>query len=208
MGKVISVYKYMNIKYAIDSLKNGIFAGSPRHFNDPYEEKNIRYIDQFRICCMSSSYNKMLMWAHYGNHQQCCIGFSVEDSVIVPVEYTEHYHLTRQHIENASIEMFYYKAKEWAYETEKRAVCDTRNYDETIWKKIGERYYLRAVPKKIFFGLRANLETKEVQELFKYVKEHNLSNKDRVIEVRLCALRDDIYGITTDKQFEYEREII
>lgn len=185
------VFKYMKIQYAIESLKNGIYAGKANDFNDPYEEKDIRYINDYRICCLASSYNKMLMWAHYGNHKQCCIKFSVEDNIVYPVKYVSDYNITRKHIEEASAEMFFYKAKEWDYEKEKRAVCDIKNYDVKVWKKVEDEYYLRANPKIIYLGLRVDLKKPETRNLLEYVEEHNLSNKDREIKVKLCDLRND-----------------
>lgn len=206
-NKYKRVYKYMKIEYIIDSIKNGIYAGAANSFNDPYEEKDIRYIEQYRICCLASSSNKMLMWAHYGNHQQCCVEFSVREDSVRSVEYSEDYNITRNLIEQASEEMFFRKAKEWSYEKEQRAVCDIKKFDDALWKKVQDRYYLRALPKTVYFGLRVNFENEDIQAVLNYIKEHNLSNIDNQIEVKLCALRDDKYEITTDKQFDYTREI-
>ena len=201
-----SVYKYMSIKHVIDCLEHGIYAGNPRDFNDPYEEKDLRYIDQYRVACLGSSHRNMLMWAHYGKHQQCCIEFSVpEDTVnLLTIQKSISKNLK---LEKNPLKMFYYKGKEWEYESEKRAVCDTRKYDETL-EKIGDNYYLRAIPKAVYFGLRVDFKKDEAQDLLKYIKEFNLSHHETKIEVNLCKISDGgRSAIALDKQFDYEREI-
>lgn len=50
-------------------------------------------------------------------------------------------------------------------------------------------------------------ENEEIQGLLKYVKEYNLSNVNRLIEVKQYSLRNDGYEITIDEQFDYKCEI-
>lgn len=198
----MKLYKYTNIDYAIKALEYGIYAGRLNQLNDPYEGEGILYPESYRICSLTSSSKAMLMWAYYGYHRECCIGYHIADEHVRKVIYTSDYY---DHIDMTNeelIENLYCKAKEWSHENEYRIICHTSQYDPSLWFNNEENYYFKARPFEITFGLNTNFKEERVQKLLNYL----LVYEDQ-LKVNKCRLSHKKYEIVYHKQFDFKKEI-
>lgn len=203
----MKIHKYMKIEHAIDALEHGIYAGTLDSFNDPYEYEGILYPDLYRVCCLTGSDRKMLLWAHYANHSECCVGFDVNENDVRQVKYTTDYYQRREMSQEEVLENLFVKAKEWDYENEYRIICEIENYDALKWNKIGESYFFKAKVTELIFGLKTNFSNENSQRLLKYLKRYNENRDNHAVDVKKCMLSDKRYEIIFNKQFDYRREI-
>ena len=118
-----SLYKYTALERIPSCIKNGVYASRLNNINDPYEGRGIRYMNQYRVVCLTSSPFQMLMWAYYGNHKGCCIEYDVgEITGIRPVEYIKEFQSHEDMNTQEVIESLYKKGNEWSHEHEYRLV--------------------------------------------------------------------------------------
>ena len=210
---MVKLYKYTKIEYAISAIRNGIYAGKVTDFNDPYEYEGITYPDNYRICCLTKSAKKMLMWAYYGMHKECCIKYEVPEDIdiIKEVAYIENYYQHRNMDEREIFEHLYTKSKEWNHEKETRIVFYEPDYDENLWNIVNnDVYFSQAKVTGIILGLNTKLDTDEIQELFRFVENYNNNQryKKDMIGIKKCQISSQCFGIQVDKQFDYVRNII
>ncbi|MEI0524603.1 DUF2971 domain-containing protein [Brachyspira murdochii] len=173
------LYKYKQID--INLLKlisnnndkvNNIRLSDFNYFNDPADpliklnKKAFKiieeYINNIRICSLSSTYDNFLMWSHYSNeHKGICIAYDVSNinkyhnTIFKKVRYTsniifgDYEHVLDNYsliLESRFISLFYLKHKNWKYENEYRII--SYNTEEYIYLPI----------KAIYFGMDASDE--------------------------------------------------
>lgn len=199
------LYKYTKIEYVIDAIRNGIFAAKLDSLNDPYEYEGIRYIDDYRVCCLTKSPLQMLMWSYYGNHHECCIAFLLDEnpSLIREVDYRKDYYQHRTMDAQELINNLYSKAYEWRNENEVRILYHRQTADPKMWVTTDNKVFFKAKVKQVVLGLKADLKADDCQLLFKLIRDEDLD-----IDIKQCMLSDDQYRIVWDKQFDYLNEII
>ena len=209
--KNVRYFKYMKMDYLEDSILYGAYASILKNVNDPYEWEGIVRNDDFRICCLTNSSRKMLMWSYYTNHRGCCVEFAFdkkleETGILRPVKYLEVFGEHRYMTEDEIIESLYCKGKEWDVESEQRAVWH-KNMSNEIWNSKGENIYLKGHVVSISFGLLADRENK-YKDYLKLIHLYNSGREEKQkIIVRKCILSNKKYEIIYDPQFDYEREI-
>ena len=198
------LYKYTKIEYVIDAIRNGIFAAKLDSFNDPYEYEGIRYIEDYRVCCLTKSSQQMLMWSYYGNHRECCITYSLEENptLIQEVDYRKDYYQHRDMNENELTNDLYTKAYEWHNENEVRIVYHRPSAASNLWTVLGDKVFYKAKVTQITLGLKTNLKDDNCQTLFCFIRDNYPD-----IEVKQCMLSNKQYRIVFDKQFKYLNEI-
>ena len=80
------LYKYFEKNTVVRNM-HGVNGGNlafshPKYFNDPFDcncylSNANTLMDRFRVLCMTSIYNNILMWSHYAeNHKGYCYGYS------------------------------------------------------------------------------------------------------------------------------------
>ena len=203
-------YKYTDIQYIQMALNLGIYAGKITDFNDPYEYEGIRYPDDYRVCCLTKSFRKMLMWAYYVKHKGCCIEFNISDEcdLIKPVNYTRTFHSHNELAPAEVNESLFRKSKEWKYEQELRIVYYRANHNNDYWIESGDNVYFRAKVKTVTLGLRTDMKDKKLKNILNQISEYNKKTPKRdQIEVRKMMISNIRYELVLDKQFEYERYI-
>ena len=201
------LYKYTPIKYISSCIENGIYASRLNLVNDPYERRGIRYPNQYRVVCLTSSSYQMLMWAYYGNHKGCCIEFDVSGiEAIREVEYVKEFQAHEDMTTEQVIESLYKKGHEWRHEKEYRLVYHEPISDKKLWKKDGEDIFLLAPVKKIIFGYAAEMDDYYPQML-ELLKQYNTEHKE-IIETTKCRLMSNRYQLEGDKQFSLESELL
>ena len=201
-----SLYKYTSLEYIESCVENGVYASTLSGINDPYEGRNIRYQERYRVVCMTNSPRKMLMWAYYVNHKGCCIEYDVTDIVgIQKVKYVKEF-ISREDMSTEEvIKSLYKKGNEWKHENEYRIVYHEGSSDEKLWKHVGEKIFLIAPVKSVLFGCAAELDENYYKAL-EFVYEYNTKNKPS-INVSKCILRNNSYQLIKDNQFDLEAEI-
>ena len=202
----MKLYKYTTIEYVTSGICYGVFASRLDCFNDPYEYEGIRYLDDYRVCCMTSSAKQMLMWAYYGNHRGCCIEYSVPDGLefLRRVQYTKDYHCRRRMGGERLIDSLYTKAYEWGHEKEYRAIYYRPEADYRRWRTCEDgNVYLKAEAKAVIFGLEVDFAGVHCQRFLRFVRD-NYPN----LMMKQCMLSESSYSIRWDKQFDYLNEII
>ena len=201
-----SLYKYTTSEYIRSCIENGVYASKLDNINDPYEARDVRYQDQYRVVCLTSSSTQMLMWAYYGNHKGCCIEYDVTDiGSIRKVEYVKEFISREDMTTDEVIETLYCKGHEWRHENEHRLVYHTGTANESLWKHDGDNVFLIAPVKSITFGIAVDLDYKYIEAL-EYLKEYNRVHKP-IIEVSKCRLMSNKYQLKADKQFNLDDEI-
>ena len=183
-------------------IKNGIFASEILNVNDPHEGKDIDNPNQYRIVCLTESKNNILMWAYYGNHRGCCVGFDVSGiDGIKKNDYTDecqkHAGMTNDEI----VTSLYKKGKDWEKELEYRLVYDASSTSNAVWKKDGDLVFLDAPVKSVIFGLYADQDYKydETLESLKVYKGE--------IAITRCKLMEDQYHFE-DEPLEIDAELM
>ena len=201
------VYKYMKIEHVKDSIKNGIYAAPLNTFNDPYECKGIRYLDDYRVCCLTGSSRQMIMWAYYGNHKGCCVSFEIPDKleIVKEINYTKEYYNHTKMSNEELVDILYTKAYEWNHEKEIRIVYNSEDSDKSLWNYDNDKVYFKGKVREVNFGLNVDFKEKNCQELLKYL---SMNEEYYHIIVNQCRLSDSRYEIVKDKQFNYKKEII
>ena len=203
----MTLFKYTPIEFIPSCLENGIYASRLDKINDPYEGRGIRYPDQYRVVCLTSSSYQMLMWAYYGNHKGCCIEFDVSGiEAIREVEYVKEFQAHEDMTTEQVIESLYKKGYEWRHEKEYRLVYHEPTSDKKIWKKDGEDIFLHAPVKKIIFGYAAEMDDYYPQML-DFLKQYNAEHENK-IETTKCRLMSNRYQLEGDKQFSLEAELL
>ena len=195
------LYKYMKLSYLSSCFENGIHASRLERVNDPYEGLGIEYPDQYRICCMTRSPLKMLMWAYYVNHRGCCVGFDVGEH-FQRVKYTD---TLQPHEEMNSIEIIkslYTKGKEWVHEEEYREVYYELKPDGKLWIKKHDEVYFKAQVVSVTFGLTAE-SNPDYLEALEYLRDMENTG----VEFSKCKLKKGQYQLYKDKQFDIAQEI-
>lgn len=191
----------MNLPYLSSCFENGIHASRLERVNDPYEGLGIEYPSQYRICCMTRSPLKMLMWAYYVNHRGCCVGFDVGEH-FQKVKYTD---TLQPHEEMDSIEIIaslYTKGKEWIHEDEYRAVYFEPEADDKLWVKKKEEVYFKARVVSVTFGLTVESNPDYLKAL-----EYLRNSGNTGVEYSKCKLKKGQYQLYKDKQFDITQEI-
>ena len=202
--------KYTKLEYIASSVERGVYASPLESLNDPYETIGIRYVQDYRVCCMTKSPFKMLLWSHYSTHYGCRIDFTFSPAVeklVKEVIYSKEI-MDRFNIEVAKIpEFLCHKGSEWDYEKELRAVW-SRNGNQDAWNTVDGKIYLKAKVTKVTFGLLADKRKKDYLTALKYLKNaNNKRNEEEKIAVCKCKLREDRYALVEDKQYDYIREL-
>lgn len=205
------LYKYTSMEYIEDAIRYGVYASRLGDLNDPYEYNGIVYIEDYRVCCMTTSSAKMLMWAYYGYHRGCCIKYDVSGIIsdypglIRKVDYTDI--LRTSHREMNSKELYdnlYRKSKEWKQENEYRAVKHL-DKNEDAWNLYENKVFLKAKVKQIIFGVEVSSEPEKYFDALKTIHDYNL--KDCNIEVKKMYVKPDKYELKFDPQYDYLREL-
>lgn len=195
------LYQYMDLQYLSSCFENGVYASRLEKVNDPYEGLGIEYPNQYRICCMTKSPLKMLMWAYYVSHRGCCIGFDV-GSHFQRVQYTD---ALQPHEEMNSAEIIlslYKKGREWKHEEEYRAVYYEPEGDIDLWNVIDDEVYFKAPVVSVTFGLTVETNPGYLEAL-EYLRDSGKSN----VEYSKCKPKKGQYQLYKDKQFNIDQEI-
>ncbi len=202
----MTLFKYTPIEFIPSCMENGIYASRLDKINDPYEGRGIRYPDQYRVVCLTSSSYQMLMWAYYGNHKGCCIEFDVSNiESIREVEYVKEFQAHEDMTTEQVVESLYKKGYEWRHEKEYRLVYHEPTSDKRLWKKIGADIFLIAPVKKIIFGYAAEMD-EHYPQMLELLKQYNAEHEDK-IETTKCRLMSNRYQLEGDKQFSVESEL-
>lgn len=202
----MGLFKYTGLNYISSCIENGIYASCLDKINDPFEGKGIRYKNDFRVVCLTSSPYQMLMWAYYVNHQGCCIEFDVSKiNGIRKVEYIKEFQNHEDMSTDQIIESLYKKGNEWSHEKEFRLVYHKSISDRDFWVINKGNIFLKAPVKKITFGYAAEVDDK-YPEVVRYIYDYNKSHKQK-IEVSKCKLMQNKYQLEADKQYNLESEI-
>jgi len=202
----MTLFKYTPIEFIPSCIENGIYASRVDKINDPYEGRGIRYPDQYRVVCLTSSSYQMLMWAYYGNHKGCCIEFDVSGiEAIREVEYVKEFHAHEDMTTEQVVESLYKKGYEWRHEKEYRLVYHGPTADKKLWKENGENVFLLAPVKKIIFGYTSEMD-ENYPRMLKFLKEYNAKHEEK-IETTKCRLMSNRYQLEGDKQFSLEAEL-
>lgn len=228
----LKMLKYRNLQFANATKFNDPFDCHPALFdysNPPVNERNWPPADflsmkgnndmtNFRnstwICCLSRTYDSLLMWAYYTGHKGMCIGLD-EESVLDSLHY-KFIGSTRPHAEEVEYEdiqqkpdyfinkkhtfgvnLLTRKSKEWSHEQEVRLITQ-----EPMWVHSGQ-----AVPKEL--EKKEPIDWKEIRHypairrkcfkaLYLGVKMSQ-ENKNKIIEVAKSINNDiEIYQMTLD----------
>lgn len=201
------LYKYTGLEYIRSCIEKGIYASRLDSINDPFEGKGIRYKDQYRVVCLTSSPFQMLMWAYYGNHRGCCIEFDVDDNIGVrPVQYIKDF-LDHEIMSTTEvIESLYTKGNEWNHEKEYRLVYYAPQAEKHLWTIEGANVFLNARVRRITLGFASEMDSNYAGTL-QYLSAYRGANKDTTIEVTKCKLMGNKYQLEADKQFDIENEL-
>ena len=198
-----SLYKYTSMDFIESCIKNGVYASKIDVVNDPFESAGVKYPHLYRICCLTNSPKKMLLWAYYTNHQECCVEFDVstiDTSLLRPVEYDDTFSSHTGMSLDEVYSSLYRKGKEWKHENEFRAVYYEKNNVSSYWKKDGDCVFLRAKVKSVTFGLFSD------RDLPRYKKALEILIKYE-IEKKKCRLKGNKYALEDDRQFDLEIEL-
>lgn len=151
--KHVTLYKYMPLKHAVDSIKNKrLYLSDGKNFNDPFEITVINNKRKLHILCLTSSFRQMLMWSNYADsHKGICLTVEVPMNLVYNVCYTNERPSENSDLDeiiNKSIlamknakepskiltedysslsnykKIAYIKGKEWSSEKEYRVVLD------------------------------------------------------------------------------------
>lgn len=202
----MTLFKYTRLEYIPSCIENGIYASRLDQINDPYEGHCIRYLDQFRVACLTTSSYQMLMWAYYGNHKGCCIEFGVDGiDTIRKVDYIKEFQSHEDMTAEQIKESLYRKGHEWQHENEFRLVYHEPTADKKLWKRDGDKVFLLAPVKRVIFGYAAEMDER-YPEMLAYLKQFNESHEEK-IEVTKCRLMGNKYQLEGDKQFDLEAEL-
>lgn len=201
-----TLFKYTLSEHIQSCVENGVYASRLDNINDPYEARDVRYQEQYRVVCLTSSSQQMLMWAYYGNHKGCCIEYDVTGiDGIQKVNYIRDFISRENMTTDEVIKSLYCKGNEWNHENEHRIVYHAGTTDETLWNHVGDDIFLIAPVKSIIFGIAADLDYKYIEAL-EYLREYNKLHQP-VIQVSKCKLMSDKYQLELDKQFDLDSEI-
>lgn len=204
-------YKFTDTQYIISCIENGVYASKLTNVNDLYEAEGMLYPNDYRVCCMTESYLKMLMWAYYGNHKGCCIEYEFDDNAIIDcdirnVKYIDQFQSHRTMDKTEIRESLYTKGKEWEHENEVRAVWE-KGVVSDRWKVNGDDVFLKAKVVSICFGVMAEY-TDGYKKALEYLKTYNMWHEKRdVIDVKKVMLRTDKYGLMKDPQYQYLKHL-
>lgn len=201
--------KFTKISYLQSAIENGVYASELKNLNDPYEWAGVRYPESYRVCCLSKSKLKMLMWSHYATHHGCRIDFEIPaefNDLVREVTYTDCF---TQRADMAGEELFeslYQKGSEWKYEEEVRAAWCSDSSDDR-WIEIDGKIFLRARVVKVTFGLLADAEGGYKEALDYIAKYNKRRDKSLAIKVSKCRMKNAVYQLTEDGQYDYEKEL-
>ncbi len=204
-------HKYMRIEHLEDALHYGAHAAKLTEVNDPYEGEGIRYADKYRICCLTNSPKKMLMWAYYVNHRGCCVEFEFDDDLeyhglLQKADYTDIYIPHRELSKDELRASLFQKGKEWEMENEYRSVLNIDNVDKN-WIMHNSEWFLCGKVKAVCFGLFSQFEHNYVRALDVLRKENTTKPKTEQIKVTKCMLSDKQYKLMEDRQYDYLEEL-
>lgn len=203
------LYKYTSLKYIELCIENGIYASKLEDVNDPYESYRIRYPKQYRICCLSSSYKKMLLWSYYTRHKGCVIAYELPDNckIIRRIKYINNLIDYSELDESQLFNALYTKGSEWEHENEWRIVYKDKEHVSEYWNTLENNdIYFKAKVKKIYLGALSSkdeLSYLDCLEKIKYINEKS----NNQIEVNKMMLSNKKYQLVIDKQFDYLQEI-
>ncbi len=196
-------FKYTNMDNIESCITKGIYASKIDAVNDPFESEGVKYPHLYRICCVTNSPRKMLLWAYYTNHRECCVEFdvsSIDTTLLRKVDYVDSF---SSHNDMSLDEVFsslYRKGKEWKHENEYRAVYYAKENKKSNWNIEGDNVYLKATVKSVTFGLFSD------QDLPRYKRAlETLINYG--IEGKKCRLKNNRYELEEDRQFDLEIEL-
>jgi hypothetical protein len=147
------LYHYLPLQHAIEDLRlSRIKIATFDDLNDPFElmcyemptpqlravfERSKRDIARiFGVLCFSRSWRNPVLWSHYGGrHGGVCLGFEVQDEVVVPVNYTverlsfDQANLPGGLTEKYAEDLYSTKYEGWTYEEEARVFCRLEERD-------------------------------------------------------------------------------
>ncbi len=161
----VTFYKYMSLEHAVDTIEKGqLYLNDGKDFNDPFENTVRNNKKRLHILCLTSGFQKMLMWSHYADsHKGICLTVEVPKSLVYNICYTTERPLENSNLDeiiNRSItamkmvkkppkiltenysslsdykKIAYIKSKEWSYEKEFRIVLDDRDVKKMLNKEI------------------------------------------------------------------------
>ena len=201
-GKKI-LYKYTNMDFIESCINSGIYASKIDAVNDPFESEGVKYPHLYRICCMTNSPKKMLLWAYYTNHQECCVEFDVSNidpELLRQVNYVDTFSTHTNMSLDEVYASLYRKGKEWRHENEFRAVYYEKKYDKSLWNIIGENVFLKAPVKSVTFGLFADRDLQRYKKALEVLIRYGIEGKK-------CKLRNNRYALEEDRQFDLEIEL-
>lgn len=199
----VVLYKYMNIKYGLEAIKNSaLYLSCKNDLNDSYE---LMYFDKetnkwvelraLRILCLTNSYRKKMMWGYYNCNKGVCLTIEVPKKYVKPICYTTKianqnnvddilrngkYRCKRtisRDYSNLSLKekYGYIKDAKWIEEKEYRIVVDSTTI--TIDKNINivdDKYFFKVKIKNVYLGVAFNKSDKESKELIKVAQRKNI----------------------------------
>ena len=206
------LFKYTGLDRIKSCVENGVYAANISDLNDPFEYSGIEYPEEYRVVCLTNSETKMLMWAYYGNHQNCCIEFELDSNLadsklLKPVDYVSEFRDHSDMNDEELIQALYCKGSEWSHEKEWRAVWHKDNkYALGIWNnKSAGLLFLNARVVAVTFGL-ASIKNPEYENALQYLLDYNKTHT-RKIRIQKCKVSANKYEIKIDRQFKAEKEL-
>ncbi len=200
----------MSLEYVYDAIEKGIYASHLDKVNDPYESEGIVNTDKYRVCCMTNSPRKILLWSYYLRHEGCVIAIDVttikksDSKAIRYVTYDDKLrHIRREMSPTEIVEDLYHKGKEWEHENEYRAVYYEQSAKKETWNIYKNEVYLNARVTEVIFGLKVNTGYTGYLELLAKIKEYNESHVDQ-IAVKKLILKSNKYELCEDRQYDYK----
>lgn len=200
----MNYYKYTPVEFIDKCIEKGIYASTLDAVNDPYEIAGINCPNNYRIVCLTTKPDDMLMWSYYGNHAGCCVEFDLSGiDGIREVKYNDDYLRDDNMSEERTIECLYRKSEVWKNEHEYRLVYCSENCKEKYWDRERDVVYLKAKAKRIIFGLFSDKDFK-YDYMIDYLMKNNVGTNR--IEISKYRIKEGCYQLEVDSTFDIKEE--
>lgn len=210
MGKKwTTLYKYVSLKYVVDTLNNNrLYLSDGKNFNDPFETTitdesgNIRYIEGLHILSLTNSFQNKLLWSHYtDSHKGICLTIKVPAHCVYPVCYTKERVKTNTDLDKIIEENIkwrkknlkkpfsslsdnkkaaYLKDKKWEYENEYRIIFDKNDESGLICED--GNWYMSVKITNVYLGVNfSKNEQQQKDEIISACKHNNINITEMVL---------------------------
>ncbi len=206
----MKLYHFLKDEYGLSAIRDKqVKIARIAELNDPFEHihydtKNYvaRYVlkerkrkanQNFGLVCLSARFEDPVQWAHYGDsHRGICLGFEVDESNLIKVEYVESRSpLTEFHdalnipLANFLREALCKKYKHWQYEQEHRLIVPARKTSELIFHPFSDSFLLT----EVLVGARSKRTLASVRSLLNHYPRRPLVSKMEASPSAFCMER-------------------